>query len=111
MVWLVVKIGFSATRMVSSDPSLTFPNHYTLVTGATPDEHGIVSNLFWDRDLNRRFVYTDVCKPTYVASTNKNSISPCAVETQFGGIKPSPYGKLCNVHTRILEYTPSKYCH
>ena len=30
--------------MRPSFPSLTFPNHYTLVTGKRPDHHGIVSN-------------------------------------------------------------------
>ena len=30
--------------MRPSFPSLTFPNHYTLVTGLHPDHHGIVGN-------------------------------------------------------------------
>jgi predicted AlkP superfamily pyrophosphatase or phosphodiesterase len=34
--------------MRPSYPSLTFPNHYTLVTGLRPDEHGIVNNTFRD---------------------------------------------------------------
>jgi predicted AlkP superfamily pyrophosphatase or phosphodiesterase len=29
-------------------PSLTFPNHYTIVTGLYPDEHGIVNNTMHD---------------------------------------------------------------
>ncbi|MBW8882165.1 MAG: alkaline phosphatase family protein [Asticcacaulis sp.] len=29
-------------------PSLTFPNHYTLVTGKTPDRHGMVANYMYD---------------------------------------------------------------
>jgi predicted AlkP superfamily pyrophosphatase or phosphodiesterase len=29
-------------------PSLTFPNHYSIVTGLYPAEHGIVSNVFRD---------------------------------------------------------------
>ncbi|ESQ82453.1 hypothetical protein AEAC466_17765 [Asticcacaulis sp. AC466] len=31
-----------------SFPSLTFPNHYTLVTGKVPDHHGIVANNMYD---------------------------------------------------------------
>ena len=31
--------------MRPSYPSLTFPNHYTLVTGFRPDHHGIVDNV------------------------------------------------------------------
>jgi len=34
--------------MRPSFPSLTFPNHYTLVTGLRPDEHGIVANTMED---------------------------------------------------------------
>lgn len=37
--------------MRPSYPSLTFPNHYTLVTGLRPDRHGITHNSMWDRDL------------------------------------------------------------
>lgn len=34
-----------------SFPSLTFPNHYTLVTGREPDRHGVVANSFVDPEL------------------------------------------------------------
>jgi predicted AlkP superfamily pyrophosphatase or phosphodiesterase len=34
--------------MRPSFPSVTFPNHYTIVTGKRPDSHGIVSNRFED---------------------------------------------------------------
>ena len=34
--------------MRPSFPSLTFPNHYTLVTGLRPDHHGIVDNTMDD---------------------------------------------------------------
>lgn len=34
--------------MRPSFPSLTFPNHYTLVTGLRPDHHGIVDNTMRD---------------------------------------------------------------
>jgi hypothetical protein len=33
---------------VQVQPTLTFPNHYTLVTGLRPDRHGIVSNTLYD---------------------------------------------------------------
>ncbi len=36
-----------------SFPSVTFPNHYTLVTGLYPDHHGIVDNHFEDHALGR----------------------------------------------------------
>lgn len=40
--------GVHATGMTPSFPSLTFPNHVTLVTGLAPGHHGIVSNNFYD---------------------------------------------------------------
>ncbi len=40
--------GVHATRMTPSFPSVTFPNHTTLVTGLVPDHHGIVNNAFID---------------------------------------------------------------
>jgi predicted AlkP superfamily pyrophosphatase or phosphodiesterase len=43
--------GARAERMLPSFPSLTFPNHYTLVTGLVPDHHGIVNNTFEDATL------------------------------------------------------------
>jgi len=39
--------------MRPSFPSLTFPNHYTLVTGLHPDHHGIVGNTFVDPVLGK----------------------------------------------------------
>lgn len=43
--------GVRARWMTPSYPSLTFPNHYTLVTGLRPDHHGIVHNTMRDAVL------------------------------------------------------------
>jgi predicted AlkP superfamily pyrophosphatase or phosphodiesterase len=41
--------GASAPEgMIPSYPSITFPNHYTIVTGLYPEHHGIVGNDFYD---------------------------------------------------------------
>jgi predicted AlkP superfamily pyrophosphatase or phosphodiesterase len=40
--------GARAEAMRPSFPSITFPNHYTLVTGSRPDRHGIVGNTIED---------------------------------------------------------------
>ena len=45
--------GVRAAWMTPSYPSLTFPNHYTLVTGLRPDRHGIVHNTMEDATLGR----------------------------------------------------------
>jgi predicted AlkP superfamily pyrophosphatase or phosphodiesterase len=43
--------GVRAEWMTPSYPSLTFPNHYTMVTGLRPDRHGIIHNTMWDDGL------------------------------------------------------------
>ncbi|MCY7354976.1 MAG: ectonucleotide pyrophosphatase/phosphodiesterase [Lysobacter sp.] len=43
--------GVRAEWMTPSYPSLTFPNHYTIVTGLRPDHHGIVHNTMRDATL------------------------------------------------------------
>ena len=40
--------GSYAEGLISSFPSKTFPNHYTLVTGLYPGNHGLVDNSFLD---------------------------------------------------------------
>lgn len=42
------KQGVRAESMQPSFPSVTFPNHYTLVTGLYPSHHGLVGNSFYD---------------------------------------------------------------
>ncbi|KPI43461.1 putative pyrophosphatase/phosphodiesterase [Cyphellophora attinorum] len=51
--------GVSPRWMLPSFPSVTFPNHFTLVTGLYPESHGIVSNQFWDPEIQEEFYYTD----------------------------------------------------
>ncbi len=51
--------GVHAKAMKPSFPTLTFPNHYTLVTGMYPDHHGIVANRFTDPATAKTFVYKD----------------------------------------------------
>ena len=43
--------GVRAQAMQPSFPSLTFPNHYTIVTGLRPDHHGLVNNTMSDPAL------------------------------------------------------------
>ncbi|MFD0740505.1 ectonucleotide pyrophosphatase/phosphodiesterase [Lysobacter koreensis] len=47
----VAREGVRAAWMNPSYPSLTFPNHYTIVTGLRPDRHGIVHNTMRDAAL------------------------------------------------------------
>lgn len=43
--------GVRADGMIPSYPALTFPNHYTLVTGLRPDRHGVVHNTMREEGL------------------------------------------------------------
>ena len=50
---MLAKTGVHAASMQPSFPSLTFPNHYTIVTGLYPDHHGIVNNTMFDAQLGK----------------------------------------------------------
>ena len=41
--------GARAERMRASVPTVTWPNHTTLVTGVSPGKHGVLANTYWDR--------------------------------------------------------------
>ncbi|MBW8809174.1 MAG: alkaline phosphatase family protein, partial [Lysobacter sp.] len=45
--------GVRAQWMTPSYPSLTFPNHYTLVTGLRPDHHGVIHNSMSDASIGK----------------------------------------------------------
>lgn len=45
--------------MIPSFPSLTFPNHVTIVTGLYPEHHGIVANSFFDPQRQARYASSD----------------------------------------------------
>src|SRR6202171_3510327 len=47
--------GVRTTAMIPSFPVLTFPNHYTIVTGLYPEHHGVVGNTMRDASMPERF--------------------------------------------------------
>lgn len=47
--------GVRAESMLPVYPSLTFSNHYSIVTGMYPAHHGLVDNTFYDPALQRRY--------------------------------------------------------
>nr|XP_031857489.1 uncharacterized protein CI109_007108 [Kwoniella shandongensis]KAA5524561.1 hypothetical protein CI109_007108 [Kwoniella shandongensis] len=56
--------GLRAESMQPIFPSLTFPNHWALMTGLYAESHGIVANDFWDPRVfgegkGGHFMYTD----------------------------------------------------
>jgi predicted AlkP superfamily pyrophosphatase or phosphodiesterase len=47
--------GVIADAMIPSFPTSTFPNHYTIVTGLRPQNHGIVNNTMYDPVFDAAF--------------------------------------------------------
>lgn len=45
--------GVKAVSMKPVYPSLTFPNHYSIITGLYPSHDGIVDNTFYDKKRNQ----------------------------------------------------------
>lgn len=45
--------------MLPSYPSLTFPNHFSIVTGLYPEHHGLVANSFYDPARDAHYAIAD----------------------------------------------------
>jgi alkaline phosphatase D len=45
--------------MLPSYPSITFPNHFTIVTGLFPEHHGLVANSFYDPATKKSYAIRD----------------------------------------------------
>jgi predicted AlkP superfamily pyrophosphatase or phosphodiesterase len=68
----LAKTGVQASSMTSSYPSVTFPNHYTIVTGLYPSHHGLVNNTFYDAQRNQTYSMGNrerVCDGTWYGGT------------------------------------------
>ncbi|KAF9220905.1 Phosphodiest-domain-containing protein [Gyrodon lividus] len=53
----ISKQGIRAQYMKPIFPTLTFPNHWTLMTGLHAESHGIIANNFWDPATDTEFWY------------------------------------------------------
>ena len=51
----LVENGVKADALISAFPSKTFPNHYSIVTGLYPENHGIVANTMYDPKFDATF--------------------------------------------------------
>ncbi len=47
--------GVQAKAMIPGYPSITFPNHWSLITGLYPSHHGLVDNFFYDYKLQKSY--------------------------------------------------------
>ncbi|MEQ8583185.1 MAG: ectonucleotide pyrophosphatase/phosphodiesterase [Marinoscillum sp.] len=95
--------GVKSERLLPSFPSKTFPNHYTIVTGLLPGNHGLVGNSFysrsrqawyhvWDREAVRDASwYAGV--PLWVLAEKQGMLSASffwvGAESPVRGVKPT----------------------
>lgn len=54
-----IENGVKAKYVRNVFPTVTFPNHYTLITGLYPESHGLVHNRFYDPDLQDHFWFNN----------------------------------------------------
>jgi predicted AlkP superfamily pyrophosphatase or phosphodiesterase len=91
--------------MIPAYPSLTFPNHYTLVTGLYPEHHGIVANRFYDPARKQTYASSDPAAvrdgswyggaPLWVLAEKQGMRSACffwpGSEAEIAGSRPTYY--------------------
>ncbi|KIJ64399.1 hypothetical protein HYDPIDRAFT_28347 [Hydnomerulius pinastri MD-312] len=56
----ISKQGIRAKYMKPIFPTLTFPNHWALMTGLHAESHGIIANNFWDPASDTEFWYNRI---------------------------------------------------
>jgi len=110
--------GVQAEYLQPCYPSLTFPNHYSIVTGLYPAHHGIVDNTFYDSkknavySLGNRKAVTDSSwyggTPLWVLAEKQKMISASfywvASESAIQGVRPTyyyTYNTSISIDTRI----------
>lgn len=113
----IAREGVRTEAMVPAYPTLTFPNHYSIVTGLHPDRHGIVHNTMRDATLggfwlsNREAVSDGRWwggTPVWVAAERAGLPTAAffwpGTEADVGGVRPTrwrPYDGSIPMETRI----------
>ena len=100
--------GVSAPEgMLPSYPSLTFPNHFTIVTGLYPEHHGLVANSFLDPARGARFAYTD---PQAVTDGSWYSGVPLWSLAESQGMRTASF-LWVGSEAKIAGFQPTWYAH
>jgi predicted AlkP superfamily pyrophosphatase or phosphodiesterase len=114
----VIANGARAEALIPAFPSKTFPNHYTIATGLTPEHHGIVANAFYDparRDTYSASTARDAQdgswyrgEPIWVTAERQGMVTGAFVwpgsEAAIQGIRPThwkPYDQTTPDSTRV----------
>ena len=99
----VMTRGTRARSMRPVFPTITFPNHYSLVTGLYPEHHGIVENSFFDDVRNASYSFRNYQtvsdgswyggEPIWVTAERQGMVSACfffpGSEAAIKGIRPT----------------------
>ncbi len=51
----IVASGITSKGLIPGFPSSTFPNHYSIVTGLYPGNHGLIGNNFYHRQRGQKY--------------------------------------------------------
>ena len=114
----LAKGGVKAEALIPSFPSITFPNHYTIVTGMYPSHHGLVGNNMYDPKTASRYSMGNakaVKNPAWYGGTpiwtlaeQQELLSACfywpGSEAAIGGKLPTyyyPYNEKIPIANRI----------
>lgn len=103
----VIRRGVRAESMVPVFPSLTFPNHYSLVTGLYPQHHGLVENTFHDPDRNQTYSIRDQAavsdgtwyrgEPIWATAETQGMVAACffwpGSEAAIAGVRPTIWNR------------------
>ena len=81
---LLIGEGVRADRLIPCFPTKTFPNHYSIVTGLYPENHGITANSMYDR---QRDLYFGMGIPSAVRDPGWWQGEPIWVTAEKQGVK------------------------
>lgn len=97
----LMREGVRADGLIPVFPSVTYPNHYSIVTGLYPDHHGMIDNNFYDPQ-RKEYFYPDRYagdgswyrgEPIWMTAEQQGIRSAClywvGCTADIGGIRPS----------------------
>ena len=99
------KEGAAAEAMIPSFPTVTFPNHISIVTGQYPGHHGLVGNSFWDPARKEQYSMRNSAvdgtwysyKPLWVVAEQQKVKSAAMFwptsDAEIAGVRPSYWSK------------------
>lgn len=94
--------GVRAAALIPGFPTLTFPSHYTIATGLTAEQHGVVANRMYDRSSRHWYSPADSTvregrwyrgEPLWVTAERQGMVTAIRYwpgsEAEILGVRPS----------------------